>query len=391
MQTDKESSKNSSTQQKHLTEQQSAFVERLLAWFKTSQRNLPWREDKDPYRIWVSEIMLQQTRVDTVIPYFHRFIEKFPDIDALADAPEEEVLKAWEGLGYYSRARNLQTAAREVKERYGGVVPDDPDEIASLKGVGPYTAGAILSIAYNRQEPAVDGNVMRVLSRCFLIRDDITKPSTRKKMEALIRRIIPQEAGDFNQALMELGALVCTPRNPQCLICPVMEQCSGRLAGEEETLPIKKKAKPPRVEKRLVALIPGVGIHEGKLLVRQRPETGLLAGMWELPHVQMPDTSEVYGESWRRAMLADALNQEMINVQPSQWLMQVEHIFSHIRWDMDVYECRTTVSSVHDDPSLPEGWKWMGEAEREKVAFPNVFLRIMDSYKSNVHSTAFSQ
>src|SRR5690554_921895 len=174
------------------------FSSGLLEWFQRYQRSLPWRESKDPYRIWVSEIMLQQTRVDTVIPYYHKFMEQFPSIDALADAPEEDVLKAWEGLGYYSRARNLQSAVREVKEVYGGVVPDEPEQIASLRGVGPYTAGAILSIAYNKPEPAVDGNVMRVLSRFFLIEEDIMKPATRKKMESLVRQLIPEGmASDF--------------------------------------------------------------------------------------------------------------------------------------------------------------------------------------------------
>lgn len=364
-------------QERNLNEQQSAFVEGLLTWFSENQRTLPWRENKDPYRIWVSEIMLQQTRVDTVIPYFQRFMEKFPTVNALADAPEEEVLKAWEGLGYYSRARNLQTAVREVKEKYGGVVPDEPSEIASLKGVGPYTAGAILSIAYNRPEPAVDGNVMRVLSRYFLMREDITKVSTRKQMEALIRKIIPQEAGDFNQSLMELGALVCTPRNPQCLTCPVMAHCSARQAGEEEALPVKKKAKPPRLEKRLVALIMGEGEHEGKLLVRQRPQTGLLAGMWELPHVQLPDADVSYGETFKRELLSDQLGNDHISVVPKDWMMQVEHIFSHIRWDMDVYACKL-ISADFEDYELPQDWQWMGAAEREKATFPNVFLRIMD-------------
>lgn len=186
------------------------FSRDLLAWYDGQKRDLPWRINRDPYRIWVSEIMLQQTRVETVKPYYQNFMEKFPTVEALADAPEEEVLKAWEGLGYYSRARNLQSAAREVKTRYGGVVPDKPEEIATLKGIGPYTAGAILSIAYEKPEPAVDGNVMRVFSRLLLMTDDIAKPATRIKVEHLVRQVIPEgRAGDFNQALMELGALVC--------------------------------------------------------------------------------------------------------------------------------------------------------------------------------------
>jgi A/G-specific adenine glycosylase len=232
-----------------LNEQQAktTFSRELLAWYRSGNRDLPWRRSRDPYFIWVSEIMLQQTRVDTVIPYFNRFVERFPTVRDLAEAPEEDVLKLWEGLGYYSRARNLQAAAREVTERYGGKIPDDKEAVSGLKGVGPYTAGAILSIAFNRPEPAVDGNVMRVLSRYFCIDEDIARPATRIRMEGLARELIPEgAAGDFNQALMELGALVCTPRSPHCLICPVMEHCAGRIAGREEELPVKSKAKPPK-------------------------------------------------------------------------------------------------------------------------------------------------
>ncbi|WP_069188328.1 A/G-specific adenine glycosylase, partial [Paenibacillus sp. GM2] len=230
------------------------FSKELLGWYETAKRDLPWRRHRNPYYIWVSEIMLQQTRVDTVIPYFQRFIERFPTIQALAEAPEEEVLKCWEGLGYYSRARNLQAAARQVMERHDGIVPDNKKDVSALKGVGPYTSGAILSIAYNQPEPAVDGNVMRVLSRYFLIEEDIMKIGTRTLMEDLATELIPPgRAGDFNQALMELGALICTPKSPQCLICPVMVHCAGRLEGAEDRLPVKSKAKPPRPEYRLVA------------------------------------------------------------------------------------------------------------------------------------------
>ncbi|MBV6717089.1 A/G-specific adenine glycosylase [Paenibacillus chitinolyticus] len=271
------------------TEQKRFFSANLLAWYLIHRRDLPWRRSRNPYYIWISEVMLQQTRVDTVIPYFHRFVDLFPTVEALAVAPEDEVLKAWEGLGYYSRARNLQQAVREVHERYGGIVPDTKEDISSLRGVGPYTSGAILSIAYNKPEPAVDGNVMRVLSRYFLIEDDIAKPAARVGMERLARDLIPEgSAGDFNQALMELGAMVCTPRSPQCLTCPVMDHCSGRLAGREETLPVKSKAKPPKPERRLVALIEGEGENAGRILIRQRPQEGLLARMWELPHVELP-------------------------------------------------------------------------------------------------------
>ncbi|WP_081988524.1 A/G-specific adenine glycosylase, partial [Halobacillus sp. BBL2006] len=216
----------------------------MIDWFQKEQRILPWRENQDPYRVWVSEIMLQQTRVDTVIPYFNNFLTKFPTLEALADADEQEVLKAWEGLGYYSRARNLQNAVREVVEEYGGVVPNDPDEVGKLKGVGPYTKGAILSIAYDTPEPAVDGNVMRVLSRILHVEEDIAKQSTRKLFEELVRELISiEDPSSFNQGLMELGALICTPKTPSCMLCPIQEQCRAFEEGIETELPIKSSKK----------------------------------------------------------------------------------------------------------------------------------------------------
>jgi len=376
----------------------------LLGWYDVVKRKLPWRINRDPYRVWVSEIMLQQTRVDTVIPYYERFMARFPTVQALAEAPEEEVLKHWEGLGYYSRARNLQAGAKEVVDRFGGIVPDDAASVASLKGVGPYTAGAIMSIAFNRPEPAVDGNVMRVLSRFWLLEDDIAKPSTRVRIEKLARAIIPEgRAGDFNQALMELGALVCTPKSPGCLTCPVMERCEGRLAGKEKELPIKTKAKPPRPEWRLGIIVAGSGEHAGQVLVRQRPETGLLARMWELPHVLVPQEAEkrlgggraasgrktkgrmaaggavtapdmdaAAGElalddrgaaavqrQERLPAMADWLARTMheesgLLLRPLRHVTEAEHVFSHIHWKMDVFEA--------DMPAGFEGRSVMGGA-----------------------------
>lgn len=322
------------------------FSRNLLEWYHGQKRDLPWRRHRNPYYIWISEIMLQQTRVDTVIPYFNRFIERFPTVESLADAPEEDVLKCWEGLGYYSRARNLQHAARQVKEQYGGQVPDDRDAVFSLKGVGPYTAGAILSIAFNRPEPAVDGNVMRVLSRYFLIEDDIAKGPTRVKMERLAAELIPEgEASHFNQALMELGALICTPKSPRCLLCPVMEHCSARLAGCETSLPVKTKAKPPRPEERLAALVEGRGVHAGRVLIRQRPSSGLLARMWELPHWPAPPAegggpAALLPETAAQDRLRRSLLQAGIFARPEGHWMAAEHTFSHIVWTLQVYRCR---------------------------------------------------
>ncbi|SFM03496.1 A/G-specific DNA-adenine glycosylase [Paenibacillus sp. 1_12] len=371
------------------THKQQYFSNELLAWYLRHRRDLPWRRSRNPYYIWISEVMLQQTRVDTVIPYFHRFIERFPTVEALAEAPEEDVLKLWEGLGYYSRARNLQGAVREVHERYGGKVPESKEEISSLKGVGPYTSGAILSIAYNKPEPAVDGNVMRVLSRYFLIEEDIMKPSTRGLMEKLAKALIPEgAAGDFNQGLMELGAMVCKPRSPNCLTCPVMEHCSAREAGMEEQLPIKKKAKPPRPEQRVAALIIGSGDHDGKVLIRQRPQEGLLARMWELPHIEVPyaytasisPSPELIPESFK--LLTDQLAEETIGIIPVQWYMHAEHTFSHIHWNMEIISCNLEPGVIPSQSGmlLPSHYQWVEPSTMENYAFPNVFLKILNAY-----------
>jgi A/G-specific adenine glycosylase len=361
-------------------EKKQYFSHELLNWYSKHKRDLPWRRSKNPYHIWISEVMLQQTRVDTVIPYYHRFIEQFPTVQALAEAPEDHVLKAWEGLGYYSRARNLQSAVREVHERYGGQVPSEKNEISSLKGVGPYTSGAILSIAYNKPEPAVDGNVMRVLSRYFLIEEDIMKPSTRVRMEGLAKELILEgTASEFNQALMELGATVCTPRSPYCLTCPVMAHCSAREEGMAETLPVKKKAKPPRPELRIAAFIEGSGQHAGKWLVRQRPQEGLLARMWELPHVELKHANGL-DDSENMQALHDLILQEVgMVVSPREWIMDVEHTFSHIHWNMKVYRCRLGEENRNEEKEIwmPFHYRFIGTEEMGDYAFPNVFARIM--------------
>ncbi|MCG7380396.1 A/G-specific adenine glycosylase [Paenibacillus sp. ACRSA] len=433
-----------------LIEQKQHFSVNLLDWYMINRRDLPWRRHNNPYFTWVSEIMLQQTRVDTVIPYFNRFIGNFPTVQALAEAPEEDVLKNWEGLGYYSRARNLQAAARQVMELHGGEIPQDKQAVFALKGVGPYTAGAILSIAFNQPQPAVDGNVMRVLSRYFLIDEDIMKGSTRVLMEELAGELIPEgRARDFNQALMELGALVCTPKAPHCLTCPVMEQCSGRIAGRELTLPVKTKAKPPRPEQRLVAIVEGRGAHRGRVLVRQRPESGLLARMWELPHVLAEPPAKAgkkaasLADEPAMALLAGSLWAEGFAARPEGLATHAEHVFSHIVWQLQVYKCTeqsqsselpliaaearaaydaqaattdaaTTapvgqsastfstsdqaerkltddVEVLGDAPQIHIGkgdqltYRWIGPEDMDKMAFPNIFLKLLSSYFAGVY------
>jgi A/G-specific adenine glycosylase len=261
------------------------FRRELLAWYRRAHRRLPWRETKDPYRVWLSEIMLQQTRVATALPYYHRFLERFPTIEALAEAPEQDLLTVWSGLGYYSRARNMQNAARRIA-KLGGF-PSDFEGIRSLPGIGDYTAAAIASICFDLPHVVVDGNVLRVISRLTNDAGDIQSSGVKQRMRAAAQRLLdPDRPALFNQALMELGALVCLPRAPQCLLCPVRSHCSAQEAGTQKELPVKlRKAEPLAIEKTLLLIR-----QNGSLLLWQRgPESSRMAGFWELPErEQMP-------------------------------------------------------------------------------------------------------
>ncbi|WP_428909529.1 A/G-specific adenine glycosylase [Niallia sp. Krafla_26] len=345
------------------------FCHDLISWFQEEQRDLPWRKDQDPYKVWVSEIMLQQTRVDTVIPYFNRFIEQFPTIEDLSSAEEEKVLKAWEGLGYYSRARNLHSAVKEVCENYDGKVPDDPKEISSLKGVGPYTAGAILSIAYGIPEPAVDGNVMRVLSRILYITKDIAKPATRKIFEEAVRKLISHENPSyFNQALMELGAIICTPTSPSCLLCPVREHCIGFHEGVQDELPVKSKGKKQR-ESLMAAVV--LRDNEGQTLIHKREEKGLLANLWEFPNMEivLPFESE-------KKQLEEFLRSEYgAEVELGKMVGQIDHVFSHLIWKIHVYEGKL-ISLKKEQPDL----RLVDQEKIKEFPFPVSHNKILKEY-----------
>lgn len=257
----------------------------FLDWYFMHARNLPWRENTDPYRIWISEIMLQQTRVDTVIDYFHRFMQTFPTIKDLAHADDEKLLKVWEGLGYYSRARNLKVAANQIMDEYDGKFPQTPTEISKLKGIGPYTTGAISSIAFHLPEPAIDGNVMRVVSRLFLIKEDIAKASSRKVFDQAVRKIIPERyPGEFNQAFMDLGSSICTPTSPKCNECPLSPFCLSMQEGLQEQFPVKsKKAKPK--DQYFVAF--ALEDLQGAYLLEKRSEGRLLKDMLHFPIIEI--------------------------------------------------------------------------------------------------------
>ncbi len=299
----------------------------IAAWYRENRRDLPWRNTTDAYRIWVSEIMLQQTRVEAVKRYYERFLEALPTVRELAEVPEDRLMKLWEGLGYYNRVRNMQKAARQVMEEYGGEFPHTYDTIRSLAGIGNYTAGAVSSFAYGIPKPAVDGNVLRVLSRILASEEDIMKASVRSWMERAVEEVIPeQEASDFNQGLIELGALVCVPGGePKCGICPAAELCLAREKGIQTALPVKTKAKARRIEKRTVLIFRD---SEG-VAIRKRPSKGLLAGLYELPNVEGHLTRKEaadYGKS---------IGLTPVHVRK---LEAAKHIFSHVEWHMVGYE-----------------------------------------------------
>ena len=299
----------------------------LVEWFRENRRDLPWRRRMNAYRVWISEIMLQQTRVEAVKPYYERFLEELPDVKALAEVPEERLLKLWEGMGYYNRARNLKAAAVQIMEEFGGRFPDRYEEIRSLKGIGSYTAVAIASFVYNIPKPAVDGNVFRVVTRLLADPDDITKASTRTKIEALLEEVIPRDAaGDFNQSLIELGAIVCLPNGePKCAECPVRHLCRSFAEGTQMEYPVKKKAKERRIEKRTVFLF----CDGGAVAIRKRKSTGLLAGMYEFPNVE--------GHLKRQEAIDYARSLGLAPVRVKK-LESAKHIFSHVEWHMTGYE-----------------------------------------------------
>lgn len=329
----------------------------LLVWYRTNHRDLPWRRSRDPYAIWISETMLQQTRVDTVIPYYERFLARFPDVESLATADEDDVFAEWAGLGYYSRARNLQKAARMLSDEFGGTFPETAEELRALPGVGPYTAGALASIAFDAPEAIVDGNVVRVLTRLHGIREDT---ATKPVMDELWREAglfaRGESPGDLNQAIMELGALVCTPRSPRCLICPLAKSCDARAAGDAEALPIKtRKTKQTRIE-AVCAWLP----RRGKLLVTKRPATGLMAGMWELAGDDLLP-KEAPEEGLRRGIR----ERTGLTIKRAEYAGEVAHIFSHRKLRLHVFRCETPSGRISLDG--PQAHRWLGANELDSL------------------------
>ncbi len=329
----------------------------LLAWYDQNARVLPWRSDPAPYRVWVSEIMLQQTRVEAVIAYFERFMEALPDIPSLAKADEQHLLKLWEGLGYYSRVRNLQKAARVVMEQHGGELPDDPALLRALPGLGAYSAGAVASIAFGRRETAVDGNVLRVMARLTADEGDIANTAVKRRIGELVKQLLPKaRVGDFNQALMELGAMVCLPNGaPKCDCCPLSTLCAAHLAGITHRLPAKKTRTARRREDKTVLVL----ICNEKVALLRRANTGLLAGLWELPNLE----GSLSPEETAAVLAAQGVACE--SLRP---LGPAKHIFTHIEWHMTGYLANISAGAAGGD------YTWVSASElAETYALPTAF------------------
>ena len=345
----------------------------LLDWYDRHRRDLPWRDEPDPYRVWVSEVMLQQTQVATVVPYYERFLSRFPTLAKLAAAPLDDVLKAWEGLGYYARARNLHAAARQVMAEHGGRLPESYAALRQLPGFGDYTAGAVASIAFDEQVPAVDGNVKRVLARLFAITDDVTQSATARRLRAIATDLVPaRRPGDFNQALMELGSTLCTPTSPRCLLCPARAECEGLAQGIHESLPVKS---PRRERPHYDVTAAVIRRDDGHLLIAQRKPDAMLGGLWEFPGGKCQP-----GES-----LPDCLRREIreelgIEIEVGQYLTTIGHGYTHFRISLHVFECR----HLDGEPQALDcaDWRWVQSGELEDFAFPVTDQKIIQILKS---------
>ncbi|MBI5014231.1 MAG: A/G-specific adenine glycosylase [Deltaproteobacteria bacterium] len=345
-----------------------AAVPALHAWYRATARDLPWRRSRDPYAIWVSEAMLQQTRVATVLPYYARWMEAFPTVETLAKAPERRVLKLWEGLGYYSRARNFHLASRDVVVRFGGRVPADPASFESLPGVGGYTAAAVLSIAFGANLPVVDGNVIRVLSRLTALSADPRRAPASAALAALAGELLPPGTGALhNQAVMELGALVCTPRAPRCAECPLAAVCRAGREGRPERYP-PRRAK-PAVPHHDVAL--GIVFDRDRVLIDQRPYGGLLGGLWEFPGGKVEP-----GESPARAVVRELREELGLEVAVGEPLTPVKHAYSHLRVTLHPFLCRLVAMDARTGEGRPH--RWISPEELPDYPMPRANRKVIE-------------
>ncbi|GJL79535.1 MAG: A/G-specific adenine glycosylase [Nitrospinaceae bacterium] len=345
----------------------------LLNWYRTEKRDLPWRNTEDPYHILVSEFMLQQTQVKTVIPYYQRWLKSFPTADALARAREPRVLKHWEGLGYYSRARNLHRSAKLMMKEFRGKVPGTLDEILKLPGVGRYTAGAVLSIAFDQKMPVLDGNVKRVLSRLFCLKENGSSSASETRLWEVAEKMLPSKrSGDFNQALMELGATICLPKKPLCLLCPLNKSCMAKRNGVQEHFPpAKVKSAAKKIE------VSAAVIHRnGKTYIQQRPQKGLMGGLWEFPGGKMEK-----GENPEECLIREIAEELGVQIKIKEKIMTIKHSYTQFRVTLHVFTCALLSGKIH--ATSCEQWKWVSPQNIDKYPFPAANVKILQHLKNN--------
>ena len=345
------------------------FTQSILDWYTEHKRPMPWRDTKDPYKIWISEIMLQQTRVDQAWPYFERFISEFPAVFDLAEAEHQQVMKAWEGLGYYSRARNLHAASKVIVANFGGQLPQDYNDIIKLKGIGPYTAAAITSIAFGKVNAVVDGNVIRVITRFYGIEDDVRSAITTKRVQAHVDELISEKfPADFNQGIMELGATICTPKNPNCNHCPIITDCIATKMAKTDLIPYKSPAK-KKPHKHI-----GVGIieqHDGKVLIALRPKNAMLGGLWEFPGGKQEE-----GESIQQTVERELFEELGVEVKAFKEFMKLKHIYSHFSITMHAYLCQ--LISGEPSPKSSQEIRWVEISDLEQYPFPKANKKLTE-------------
>lgn len=349
----------------------SSFRRDLIDWYLANKRDLPWRNTTEPYPIWVSEVMLQQTQVATVVPYYHRFLQQFKDLKSLAGASSQKVLKAWEGLGYYARARNLHRAAGIVLEEHGGLIPNRWDKFRRLPGVGDYIAAAVLSLAFDKPYSVVDGNVKRVLARLLAITDPVNNASSAKKFQQLAELLLDQKRpGTFNQAMMELGAVVCKPHEPLCDRCPVQKYCSAYQAGTVSNYPLKLK-KPATPQYRIAV---GVVFKRDRVLITRRKPSGLLGGLWEFPGGKIQR-----GESPEAACIREIKEEVNLVIKVDSHLSQVRHAYTHFKIVMDVFCCSYVSGRV--TLNGPVDHRWITIAKLDSFPFPKANHKFFDELR----------
>ena len=357
----------------------SRFHKSLIAWFEANRQPLPWREDRTPYRVWISEIMLQQTQIATVIPYFERFMARFPDVHALAAASLDNVLKLWEGLGYYSRARNLHRSAKKIVEEFGGKFPSTAEGWMELPGIGRYTAGAVASLVFDEDAPVLDGNVIRVLARWENLDEDITLTSTKQKLWALAEEMLPRgRAGLWNEAIMELGQTICLPKNPTCNACPVAKLCAARAANRQNNLPVRARRK-PLPHKEVAAGI--IFRDDNQILITKRYAEALLGGLWEFPGGKREP-----GETLSECLTREIREELAIEVEVKYQLAVVHHAYTHFKITLFAFVCRY----VSGDPQAIgcAEWRWTPLDQLDRYAFPKADHSIIKALK-NGSQTSF--